>query len=91
MTKVGGRFTLVKVCHWVNVLQFTAWSEIWGFHGGECRNCTVFPTTTPCGVVWWLDINVSEDCAASIFIHHTTRRNNPENHNFYLHRRENFI
>jgi hypothetical protein len=35
-------------------------------------------------VVWWLDTNVSEEYAASIF-----RRNNPDTHEFYLCRRWN--
>jgi len=51
-------------------------------------------------VVLWLDTNVSEDRAASIFIaevlswsfemlvsnHHTTRWNNPQNHEHYIRR-----
>jgi hypothetical protein len=39
-----------------------------------------------CHVVWWLDTNVSEDCAASILRVHFNPEDggsNPENYKFY--------
>jgi hypothetical protein len=36
-------------------------------------------------VVWWLDVNISEDRATSVFrveVHYIKRRNNPENQEF---------